>query len=208
MQNPAPYSCGAAAPQAVGSPIFGPTPQPHQGHAPPNSHPSDLHNLHWTKPLRPTKLGIHWHAWSPLSRGTPLSPAKSVIHRHFTISTWLHLPGLPSRWSTDIHKSPPGSDPHTCTGLHDLRLVASLRPAKLEIHRDSRSPPGSASHVCTGRHDLQWAVPTGTAWSPPQRFTISTGQCLTRLHRPAWSSVGWRSTGTARSLPGPWPKAS
>jgi hypothetical protein len=51
-----PIGCRAVVLQAMGSLSSGPPPQPWQGHAPLNSHPSDQHDLHWPCPQACTGL--------------------------------------------------------------------------------------------------------------------------------------------------------
>jgi hypothetical protein len=117
----------------LGSPIIGPTPLPCQGYAPPDSHPSDPHDLCQTEPLRPAKPAIHRQSQSLLGHApkactdlhdllwaAPLRLAKPAIHGHSwsspgstpqpaqacTISAGPCPSGLPGQWSTGKAQSP------------------------------------------------------------------------------------------------------
>jgi hypothetical protein len=78
--KPYPISPQSAALQAMGSPIFGPTPQPHQSHTPPNSHPSDIYDLHRTAHLRSAKLVFHRHVWSVLGHNPQACKGLHNLH--------------------------------------------------------------------------------------------------------------------------------
>jgi hypothetical protein len=89
-----------------------PAPQPYQGHATPNSHPSDLHNHCQTEPLRLAKPAIHRHSRSPPGH-VPQACQSRDPHTHNLHSTGPCPPGLhrPAR-------SPLSCAPHTCTSLN------------------------------------------------------------------------------------------
>jgi hypothetical protein len=113
-------------------------PQPRQGCATQNSHPSDSHDFLQTVPQMPAKLAIHRHPQPPLCRPLPLS-----LEQAYTISA---LQG----WA-----------PKTCQAGDPQTFKFSTRQRPSDLHRPAQSPLGSAPKACQACDPQTFTISTG-----------------------------------------------